>query len=65
MIRNSAQRHERKKERLELRRRWKIEKPRPLNDLIKNSASLIKWLMLGGGLLYLLAKGGALQNLIP
>ena len=65
MIRNNDQRHERKRERLELRRQWKLKKPRPLNDLVKNSAGLIKWLMLGGGLLYLLIKGGALTSLIP
>ena len=63
MIKHDRQRDERKRERLELRRQWKLGKPRPLNDLLKNGAGLIKWLLLLAGLVYLYLNGGGLLTL--
>ena len=58
-----SERAERKLERQKAKREWKLIKPRPLNDLIKNSADLIKWLLLAGGLFYLATKSGFLLEL--
>jgi hypothetical protein len=63
MIKNNDDRQARKRERLELRRQWKLKKPRPLNDLLKNGAGLIKWLLLLAGLAYLYLNGGGLLTL--
>ena len=63
MIKNSD-RHERRMEKLKAKREWKERKPRPLNDLVKNSTGLIKWLLLAGGLVYLFLHGNGLTQLL-
>jgi len=55
---------DRRDDRKRERREWKLIKPRPLNDLVKNSAGLIKWLLLAGGLLYLFLNGSGLLTLL-
>ena len=55
---------DRRDDRKRERREWKLIKPRPLNDLVKNSSGLIKWLLLAGGLLYLFLNGSGMLTLL-
>tara|TARA_B100000686_G_scaffold306841_1_gene346561 strand:- start:470 stop:670 length:201 start_codon:yes stop_codon:yes gene_type:complete len=64
MIKANRERHERRLERLRERRDWKKEKPRPLNDLVRSTTGLIKWLLLLGGAIYLFLHGNGLLHLV-